>query len=70
MKNQTIKLTIDGMDVEVERGRTILEAVQSARVRIPSLCHDRRLIPFGACRLCVVEEKGKSDLLPSCFTPA
>ncbi|MDI6765121.1 MAG: molybdopterin-dependent oxidoreductase, partial [Thermodesulfobacteriota bacterium] len=38
--------------------------------RIPSLCHDRRLIPFGACRLCVVQEKGKSDLLPSCFTPA
>ena len=70
MKNQTIKLTIDGIDVEVERGRTILEAAQSAGVRIPSLCHDRRLIPFGACRLCVVEEKGKSDLLPSCFTPA
>ncbi|MDP3016273.1 MAG: molybdopterin-dependent oxidoreductase, partial [Deltaproteobacteria bacterium] len=56
--------------VAVERGRTILEAAQSAGVRIPSLCHDRRLIPFGACRLCVVEEKGKSDLLPSCFTPA
>ena len=69
-KNQCIKLTIDGMEVEVEKGRTILEAAQSAGVRIPSLCHDRRLIPFGACRLCVVEEKGKRELLPSCFTPA
>ena len=70
MSNRTVKLTIDGIPVEVEKGKTILEAAQSAGVRIPSLCHDRRLIPFGACRLCVVEEKGKSDLLPSCFTPA
>lgn len=70
MVNQTIKLTIDGIQVEVEKGHTILEAAQSAGIRIPTLCHDRRLVPFGACRLCVVEEKGKSELLPSCFTPA
>jgi len=70
MANQIIRLTIDGMDVEVEKGRTILEAAQAAGIRIPSLCHDRRLIPFGACRLCVVQQKGKSELLPSCFTPA
>jgi predicted molibdopterin-dependent oxidoreductase YjgC len=65
-----IKLTIDGIEVAVEKGRTILEAAQSAEIRIPTLCHDRRLIPFGACRLCVVQQKGKSELLPSCFTPA
>jgi predicted molibdopterin-dependent oxidoreductase YjgC len=65
-----IKLTIDGTEVVVERGRTILEAAQSAGIRIPTLCHDPRLIPFGACRLCVVQQKGKSELLPSCFTPA
>jgi predicted molibdopterin-dependent oxidoreductase YjgC len=65
-----IKLTVDGIQVEVEKGRTILEAAQSAGIRIPTLCHDRRLIPFGACRLCVVQQKGKSELLPSCFTPA
>jgi NADH-quinone oxidoreductase subunit G len=65
-----LKLTIDGVEVEVEKGKTILEAAQSAGIRIPSLCHDRRLIPFGACRLCVVQQKGKSELLPSCFTPA
>ncbi len=70
MTNQIIRLTIDSMDVEVEKGRTILEAAQAAGIRIPSLCHDRRLIPFGACRLCVVQEKGKRELLPSCFTPA
>ncbi len=70
MSTQTITLTIDGIRVEVEKGKTLLEAAQSADIRVPSLCHDRRLVPFGACRLCVVEEKGKSELLPSCFTPA
>ncbi len=70
MANQTIKLKIDEIEIEVEKGKTILEAAQSAGVRIPSLCHDRRLIPFGACRLCIVQQKGKAELLPSCFTPA
>jgi len=70
MANRTIKLNIDGIDVEVEKGKTILEAAQLAGIRIPTLCHDRRLIPFGACRLCMVQQKGKSELLPSCFTPA
>ncbi|MCJ7783003.1 MAG: molybdopterin-dependent oxidoreductase, partial [Desulfobacterales bacterium] len=56
--------------VEVDKGKTILEAAQSGGIRIPTLCHDRRLIPFGACRLCVVQQKGKSELLPACFTPA
>jgi NADH dehydrogenase/NADH:ubiquinone oxidoreductase subunit G len=65
-----IKLTIDGVEVVIEKGRTILEAAQSAGIRIPNLCYDLRLIPFGACRLCVVQQKGKSELLPSCFTPA
>jgi predicted molibdopterin-dependent oxidoreductase YjgC len=69
MTNQ-IKLKIDGTEIEVERGKTILEAAQWAGIRIPTLCHDRRLIPFGACRLCVVQQKGKSELVPSCFTPA
>ncbi len=70
MGTQMIKLKIDEIEIEVEKGKTILEAAQSAGVRIPSLCHDRRLIPFGACRLCVVQQEGKSELVPSCFTPA
>ena len=70
MNPQMIKLKIDDIAVEVEKGRTILEAAQLASIRIPTLCHDRRLIPFGACRLCVVQQKGKSELLPACFTPA
>jgi len=70
MEKQIIRLKIDDIAVEVEKGKTILEAAQSVGVGIPTLCHDRRLIPFGACRLCVVQQKGKSELLPACFTPA
>jgi predicted molibdopterin-dependent oxidoreductase YjgC len=70
MGNQIVKLKIDGIEVNVEKGQTILEAAQSAGIKIPTLCHDRRLVPFGACRLCVVQQKGKSELLSACFTPA
>ncbi|MDI7259161.1 MAG: molybdopterin-dependent oxidoreductase [Thermodesulfobacteriota bacterium] len=69
MKTQTINLTIDGVPVAVDKGRTILEAAQSAGVRIPTLCHDRRLSPLGACCICVVQEKGNPELQPACFTP-
>jgi formate dehydrogenase alpha subunit len=65
-----ITLTIDGIEVAVERGASILEAAEKAGVRIPTLCHDKRLIPFGACRMCVVELKGRRGLIPACFNPA
>lgn len=70
MEKQKIRLSIDDIPVEVEKGKTILEAAEAAGIRVPSLCNDQRLIPFGACRLCMVQEKGKEELLPSCFTPA
>src|SRR4030043_2471115 len=70
MKKQMIKLKIDENKIEVEKAKTILEAAKLADIRIPSLFHDRSLIPFCACRLCVVQQKGKLELVPSCFTPA
>ncbi len=67
-----VTLTIDGVEVTVERGATILEAAQKAGVRIPTLCHDKRLVPFGACRLCMVEvvARGRKRTMPACFNPA
>jgi predicted molibdopterin-dependent oxidoreductase YjgC len=66
-----IKLTIDGIEVTVEQGATILEAAEKAGVRIPTLCHDKRIIPYGACRMCVVEMEGRPGrLVPACFNPA
>lgn len=67
-----VTLTIDGVEVTVERGATILEAAQKAGVRIPTLCHDKRLIPYGSCRLCMVEvtARGRTRTMPACFNPA
>lgn len=67
-----VTLTIDGIEVTVERGASILEAAQAAGVRIPTLCNDKRLIPYGACRLCMVEvvARGRKRTMPACFNPA
>ncbi len=66
-----IKLTVDGKPVTVKAGATILEAANAAGIRIPTLCHDNKLHPFGACRICLVEVQGTPRrFTPSCTTPA
>lgn len=65
-----ISLTINGENVSVEKGSTILEAAKKVGVEIPTLCHDKRLTAHGACRICVVEVKGARSLVASCTTPA
>ena len=66
-----LSLTIDGREVEVDDGSTILEAAEAAGVYIPTFCYHKRLMPFGACRMCIVEvEQMKGRLVPSCSTPA
>jgi len=66
-----ISLTIDDREVEVEEGSTILEAAQVAGIQIPTFCYHKNLLPFGACRVCVVEvEQMKGRFVPSCSTPA
>jgi predicted molibdopterin-dependent oxidoreductase YjgC len=67
----TITLTIDGKAVQVEPGATILDAAKKAEVYVPTLCADEDLLPFGACRLCLVEVQGdRRPMLPACTTPA
>jgi NADH-quinone oxidoreductase subunit G len=66
-----IKLTVDGKVVEVPAGATILDAANAAGSRVPTLCHDNKLHPFGACRICLVEVDGTPrKFTPSCTTPA
>ncbi|MEW6095894.1 MAG: NADH-quinone oxidoreductase subunit NuoG [bacterium] len=66
-----LALTIDGKEIQVEEGITILEACEKAGSHIPTLCYDRRLLPFGACRICLVEVEGaRQKFTPSCTTPA
>ncbi len=64
-----IKCSIDGRQIEVEDGRTILQAAEAIGVKIPTLCYHKALLPYGACRLCVVEVDGRPRLLASCSTP-
>ncbi len=63
------KVTINGIEVECVPHETILHAAQKAGVKIPTLCHDDRLEPYGGCRLCIVHVKGVPRPLPACTTP-
>jgi formate dehydrogenase alpha subunit len=62
-----VKLRIDGQEVEVPEGTTVLEAAEAAGIEIPHLCHHPELSPVALCRLCLVEVDGR--LLTSCNTP-
>lgn len=68
------RLSINGIEVEVERGTSVLEAARFLGIPIPTLCHDDGLVPAGACRLCVVEvqanQNGAVKLLSACTLPA
>jgi formate dehydrogenase major subunit len=64
-----IKLTINGKSIEATEGQTILEVVRELDLdTIPTLCHSPELPPIGSCFVCVVEVKGKWNLVPSCAT--
>jgi len=67
-----IALSINGIEVSVEKGTTILEAAEFLGFPIPTLCHLDGLTPYGACRLCVVEigEGPRAKLVTSCTYPA
>ncbi len=53
----------------VPKGLTVLEAAQRAEVYVPTLCYDPGLIPYGACRLCIVQIEGMRGFPTSCTTP-
>jgi NADP-reducing hydrogenase subunit HndD len=65
-----ITITIDGLSVTVEPGKSILDAAKKIDVHIPTLCHHEDLCVAGNCRVCVVELEGRNNLIPSCATPA
>jgi len=62
-----IKVTLDGKEVSVKNGQTILEACTQNGIHIPTLCHDDKLRPLGLCRICMVEVQGHG-LVTSCDT--
>lgn len=66
-----VNLTIDDKQVTAPKTATIYEAAKMNGIDIPILCHDKKLKPFGACRMCLVEvEQMKGRQIPACTTPA
>jgi len=60
------KLIIDGTEIEVENGLTLIQACEEAGVEIPRFCYHERLSVAGNCRMCLVEVKGMPKPLASC----
>ncbi len=65
-----IRLTVDGSEVEVHDGATILDACNASAVETPTICYADTLTPVNVCRVCVVELEGSRTLVPSCSRPA
>ncbi len=65
-----ITLTIDGIQVSVPAGSTVLEAARAANVNIPTLCYLPEVQQIGACRLCLVEATGTRGFGAACVLPA
>jgi predicted molibdopterin-dependent oxidoreductase YjgC len=65
-----VHVTIDGTEVAVEEGDTLLDACRAGAVDTPTLCYSENLTPVNACRVCVVEVEGSRTLVPSCSRPA
>jgi len=65
-----VNLTIDGKQVTVSKTATIYEAAKEIGIDIPVLCYAKKLLPYGACRFCLVQiEQMKGRLIPACTTP-
>jgi len=69
-----VNIVIDGKEIVVPKGSTVLEAAKELGITIPTLCHldlhDTKMVnQTASCRVCVVEVDGRRNLAPSCATP-
>lgn len=67
---RSVSLTVDGQNVTVAEGTTLLETCKSVGKEIPTLCYGDTITPKNACRVCMVELDGSRVLVPSCSRPA
>ena len=67
--DKTVTLTIDGFEVSVPEGTSVMRASAEAGISIPKLCASDNMAAFGSCRLCVVEIEGRRGTPASCTTP-
>ena len=66
---RTVTLQIDGQEVTVPEGTTILNAAKQVGIHTPTLCYGETLTPVNVCRVCVVEVEGSRALAPACSRP-
>lgn len=66
--SEKVKLTIDGKEVEVNEGITVLQAAKQIGIDIPTLCFLKDVNQAGECRICIVEIEGRRGFVPSCRT--
>jgi len=66
--SEMIKINIDGKDIEVKKGITVLQAARKANIDIPTLCFLKEINNAGDCRMCIVEIEGRRGFVPSCNT--
>ena len=66
---KTVNIVMDGKDLKVPEGITVLEAAQRNGIPIPTLCYHPALSNWGGCRMCVVEIDNAPRLAASCVTP-
>jgi formate dehydrogenase major subunit len=64
-----VQITINGKQIEVPEGTTVLRAAEAAGIHIPRLCDHKELTPYGGCRLCIVEVQGVRVPMASCTLP-
>ncbi len=62
-----VKLNIDGIDVEVPKGTTVLQAAKQINIDIPTLCYLKEINAIGDCRICIVEIEGRRGFVASCI---
>ena len=70
--NVALTIAIDGQEIQVEPGTTILQAAESLGIHIPTLCHHGGARPYRACQICRVEtedEGGRRRVVPACTMP-
>lgn len=67
MKKKMINLKIDGIDVSVPEGTTVLEAARKVNIDIPTLCFLKDINEVGECRMCIVEVEGRRGFVTSCI---
>jgi len=64
-----VNLTINGIEIIVPDGTSVLDAARQCDIFIPTLCHHPKLTPYGGCRMCIVEIKGINRPVTACTTP-